>query len=189
MKLRNKYYIVRHGEALSNVKDIISCWPEKIKNPLTKKGKEMINESANKLMNKKIDLIFASPLLRTMQTAEIISKKLKVKVKIDKRLREMGFGILNLCSVEKLWAYFKSEESRIREKAPRGETYLEVLDRMLNFIKDIDKKYKGKNILIVSHEGPLCLLQGKVEGFSIKKTIEIYPSNKRIKKGEIRELK
>ena len=30
---------------------------------------------------------------------------------------------------------------------------MEILERMMNFLKDTDKKYKGKNILIISHEG------------------------------------
>jgi len=194
MKLRNKYFILRHGEALSNVKEVVSCWPEKMKNPLTKKGKEMIKVSAEKLKNtcaeqgRSIDLIFASPLLRTKMTAEIVAKKLKLKVKLDKRLREMGFGVLDLSSVDKLWEYFKSEEVRIRKKALRGETYPEILNRVISFLKDTDKKYKGKTILIVSHEGPLFLLQGKLEGLSIKETIKKYPFGKRIQKGEIREL-
>ena len=51
-----------------------------------------------------------------------------------------------------------------------------------------NKKYKGKNVLIVSHEGPLFLLQGKLEGLSLKETIKKYPFGKRIRKGEIREL-
>ena len=28
MKLNNKYYLLRHGEAKSNVKNVVSCWPE-----------------------------------------------------------------------------------------------------------------------------------------------------------------
>ena len=180
---------MRHGQAISNVKEIVSCWPEKFKNPLTKIGKEMIKESAEKVTDKKIDLIFASPLLRTQQTAEIVAKKLKLKVKTDKRLREMGFGILNPCSVDELWNYFDGDEQkRINKKAPKGETYVEILNRMMSFLKDTDKKYKGKNILIVSHEGPLFLLQGKMEGRSLKETIKEHPLGRRIRKGEIREL-
>ncbi len=188
MKLNNKYYILRHGEALSNVEKIVSCWPEKFNNHLTKKGREMIKESALELKDKNIDLIFTSPLLRTKQTAEIVGKVLKIKPKIDKRLREMDFGKFNNGSIDKLWSFFKNEEERIRKRPPKGETYPEVLDRMYGFLKDIDKKYKNKNILVVSHEGPLVFLQGKVMGLTIKETIKKFPLEKRIHKGEIREL-
>jgi len=194
MKLKNKYYIIRHGQAESNVKAVCSCWPEKFKNPLTKTGKETIKESAEKLADltaqadKSIDLIFASPLLRTQQTAEIIGKKLKLKIKTDKRLRELGFGIFNNEHLEKMWKYFKAEEERIKKAPPKGETYIQVLKRMMGVVKDIEKKYKGKNILLVSHEGPLFLLQGKIEGLTIKETIIKFPLEKRIHKGEVREL-
>ena len=194
MKLNNKYYILRHGEALSNVKDIVSSWPEKFNNHLTKKGREMIKESAQQLKNTcaeqglSINLIFTSPLLRTKQTAEIVGEALKIKPKIDKRLREVGFGKLSNGPIDTLWNFFKNEEERIKKRPPKGETYVEILDRLINFLKDTDKKYKNKNILIISHEGPLVLLEGKVMGLSLKETIKKFPSEKRIHKGEIREL-
>ena len=88
IKLKNKYYIMRHGQAISNVRDVCSCWPEKFYNPLTKLGIKMVKESAEKLKNKNINYIFCSPLLRTRNTAEIVGKSLKIKPKIDRRLRE-----------------------------------------------------------------------------------------------------
>lgn len=188
MKLNNKYYIMRHGQAISNVKALCSSWPEKFKNPLTKLGKEAVKESAVKLVGKNIDLIFASPLLRTKQTAEIVGKPLKIRPKLDKRLREVGFGIFSGGSLESMWKYFKNESERIKQCPPKGETYEEILGRMTSFLKDTDKKHKGKNILVISHEGPLFLLQGRLMGLSIKEAIKKFPLNKRIHKEEIREL-
>lgn len=188
MKLKNKYYIMRHGQAKSNVKRLCSCWPEKFHNPLTVVGKKTVKESAQKLLDKNINLIFASPLLRTQQTAEIVGKALKLKHKTDKRLREIGFGKFNNQRLEGMWNAFNKEEERINKGADGGESYKEILNRMLDFLKDIEKKYKGKNILVISHEGPLFLLQGRVMGFSFKETIEKFPLDKRIHKAEIREL-
>ena len=188
MKLNNKYYILRHGEALSNVREIVSSWPEKFKNPLTKNGREMIKKVALKLKDKNIDLIFTSPLLRTKQTAEIVGKVLKIKPKTDKRLREIDFGIFNSGPMEKMWKSFKNEEERIKTGPPRGESYSQILERMMDFIKDTDKKFKENNILIISHEGPLVFLQGKVMGLTIKETIKEFSPEKRIHKGEIRIL-
>lgn len=188
VKLNNKYYILRHGEAISNVKEIVSSWPEKFRNPLTDEGRHQAEKAGEKLNGKGIELIFASDLLRTKQTAEIISQGLKIRPKFDKRLREISFGIFNSGPLEKMWKSFEGEEERIKKGPPKGESYLEVLERMMSFLKDTDKKYKGKNILIVSHEGPLFLLQGKVMGLSLKETIKKFPLEKRIHKGEIREL-
>ena len=179
---------MRHGQAISNVKALCSCWPEKFYDPLTKLGKEIVNESAEKLKDKNINLIFASPLLRTKETAEIVGKILKIKPKFDKRLREIDFGIFNNHKLEGMWKYFKKEEERIRKSPPKGETYPEISNRVTSFLKDVDKKYKGKNILIISHEGPLIFLQGKVMELSLVKIIKKFPLEKRIHKGEIREL-
>ncbi len=194
MKLNNKYYILRHGEALSNVKNVISSWPEKFKNPLTKKGRKQVKEAVKKLKNtcaeqgRSIDLIFASGILRARQTAEIIGNALKIKLKFDKRLREISFGIFNSKSINVWGNYFKKEEKSIRNSPPNAETYSEVLIRVFDFLKEIDKKYKRKNILIISHQCPLWLLENKVKGFSLKEGLIKNPEEKRIGKGELREL-
>ena len=140
------------------------------------------------LGDESIDLVFTSPLLRTRQTAEIAGKILKVSPKVDKRLREIGFGIYNNGPLETMWKSFKSEDKRIRKSPPKGESYQEILERLVDFLNSVDKKYQGKSILLVSHEGTLFLLQGKIMGFSIEETIREFPLDKRIHKGEIREL-
>lgn len=179
---------MRHGEALSNVEEIVSCWPEKFENHLTEKGRKTIKKSAENLKGESIDLIFSSDLLRAKQTAEITGKVLGVKPEFDKRLREIGFGIFNGKPIEKLWHYFKKEEERIKKRPPKGETYSEILKRVYRFLKDTGKKYRGKNILIISHEGPLTLLEGKVKGLSLARTIKTFPYGDRIHKGQIKEL-
>lgn len=187
MKLNNKYYILRHGEAVSNAKQIVSSWPEKFKNPLTPKGVKQIKSAVEKLKNKDIDLIFASDMLRTKQTADIISRTLKLESKFDKRLREVDFGVLNGKSAEEL-LYMGFEKDKIDKGVKRSETYKYVLKRMLGFLKDINRNYKGKNILIVSHQCPLWVLENKLNGFSVKESIKKIPKEERISKGEIREL-
>ena len=185
---------MRHGQAKSNVKALCSCWPEKFKNPLTILGKEIVRESTEKFKNKLdtqgqvIDLILHSDLLRTTQTAAIAGKMLGVKPKPEKKLREINFGIYNNKSLEAMWKHFKNEEERIKKAPPKGETYIQILERMWGVIKGLEKKYKDRNILLVSSEGPLFLLQGKIMGLTLKETIKQFPLEKRIHKGEIREL-
>lgn len=188
MKLNNKYYILRHGEALSNVREIVSSWPEKFDNHLTEKGVKMIEKSAEELKDKNIDLIFASDLLRTKQTAETVGKELGLEPEYDKRLREVNFGDFSGKSISKMWEYFEEETERTEKGTPNGENYTEILERLVSFLEDTDKKYKGKNILIISHECPLFLLQGKVMGLSLEETIKNFPREERIHKGEVKEL-
>jgi len=186
--MNNKYYILRHGESIANRKKIISCWPEKIPSPLTRKGREQIKTQAKKLKKKKINLIFSSDLLRTRQTAEIVGKELKIKPRRDKRLREYNVGIFNGKTIKDFRRFLPTGIKRFKIHSPKGETYIDIKERMYDFLKEIDKRYSGKTILIISHQLPLILLEGKVKGFSNQGILKKYPKKKRIKTGELRKL-
>jgi len=182
---------------LKNVKNFESCWPEKIHCPLTEKGKKQIEATAKKITNKKIDFIFSSDLLRTKQTAEIFGKKLGLRPKFDKRLRESNIGIFNGKPVDEIGKFWDKERKlsplqyyrkRFKLTVPGGETYSEVEKRLSDFIKETNKKYKGKNILIVSHQRPLTLLQKIVHKYDFKKFVKIIMEEKEIKIGEMRKL-
>ena len=43
---------------------------------------------------------------------------------------------------------------------------------MINFLEEIDKKYKNKNILIISHGTPLYLLEETIGGLKDEKLLE-----------------
>ncbi|MFC1663845.1 class I tRNA ligase family protein [Patescibacteria group bacterium] len=193
----NKYFVLRHGESVGNVKKIVHCWPEKVQNPLTKKGEKQIKEVAKKLKKEEINFVFSSDLLRTKQTAKIVSKELKVKVKYDKRLREVNVGSLNGKKIQEIGKFWDPENKfkpvdyflrRFKINAPKGENYVDIKKRMYGFLKDIDKMYQGKNILIVSHALPTTLLESVVKGFTSEQIIEYILNSKEIKTGECRKL-
>jgi broad specificity phosphatase PhoE len=197
MKLKNNYFLLRHGESLKNVQGFESCWPEKKRIPLTGRGLEQIKIAAKMAVEKKIDLIFYSDLLRTKQTAEIIGKIIKVKPGPDKRLREIGLGIFNGRSVKEFGDFWNQGEKlspsqhyqrRFIIPLPKGETYAEVELRLLSFMKDMEKKYQGKNILVVSHQRPLTLLEKAVKNYSIVRFVKLIVGKKEIKTGELRKL-
>jgi len=211
MKLKNNYFLLRHGESLKNVKNFESSWPEKKRIPLTKKGKKEAERAAEKLKGSKenrssslpfvnaqvIDFIFCSDLLRTKQTAEIVGRKIGIKPIEDKRLREIGLGIFNGKSVSQFGGFWNQGEKlsalehykrRFKMPLPGGETYDEVEARLASFIKDMEKKYQGKNILVVSHQRPLTLLEKTVRNYSLPKFARLVVGKKEIKTGELRKL-
>ena len=188
MKLKNQYYVLRHGEAISNVKSINSSWPEKFHNPITSDGEKQVKKSLKKLRGYHIDFIFSSDLLRTKMTAGLASKLLKVEPKFDKRLREISFGSLNGESNGKtMEQLFHSRLATKNHKMKKVETYQSILKRISSLLKEIEKKYKDKTILIVSHQAPLWILENKVKGLTIEKALET-PRNKRINKGELKRI-
>ncbi len=185
MKLNNKYYILRHGEALSNVRDIMSSFPEKFENPLTGLGREMIMVSVEQLSKKHIDLIFSSDVLRTKQTAQIVSEKLSLPIIFDARLREMDFGYFNGKPVSELDDYFKQESERIKSIIPGGENYEQISDRIFNFLEEMNIKYTNKNILIITHGFFWWILKSRINGVSL---LEAMKQDREIHTGEIKEL-
>lgn len=185
----NKYILVRHGESKMNtMKILISQLPEKIPCPLTLKGKRQILEVAKKLKGKKIDLIISSDLLRARESAEILSRELGVEIIFDKRLRDIKAGIFEGKPLKEHLAFWKSYSDAFRKRPKGGENYNDVKMRMINFLRDIDNRYEGKTILILSHQRPLAMLEGALSGFSIEEFYKkIEP--KKMKNGETRELK
>jgi isoleucyl-tRNA synthetase len=194
---QNRYFVVRHGESIKNVKKIESCWPENIPMSLTKKGQREALLAFQKIKKERVDLIVSSDLLRAKQTAEIIAEKLGVKVSFDKRLREVNVGIFNGKSEEEFGKYFDPERKfdyqdyysrRFVQKPPKGENYTQVEKRFYDFINDMEKKHQGKNIVIVSHQRCITLLEKLMNGWNVKDFIAKVTSKKEIKTGEVREV-
>lgn len=195
--MRNQYYIIRHGYSWKNKKNIASCWPEKTSYRLTEKGEKQVKEIAKKIKKERIDLIFSSDLLRTKQTAEIIGKELGLKPKFDKRLREVNVGIFNGRPIDEIGRFWDEErklfplsyyKKRFQIAPPKGETYADIEKKLSNFIKEMEKKYNGRSILIISHQRPLTLLEKVMYNYSLKKFVSIILGKKEIKTGELRKL-
>ncbi|MEK7573956.1 MAG: class I tRNA ligase family protein, partial [Patescibacteria group bacterium] len=182
----NRYFILRHGEAYSNRKEILSCWPEKEKIQLTDEGKKQIEKITGTLKKKNIQLIFASDLSRTKETAEIVSQEIKIPVKLDERLREYNIGKFNGESVGN-FSEFIGEEINFSKTPEGGENLNDIRKRMMDFILDLERKYQNKNILIVSHGYPLWILEGSAQGFNEEQIIKIKRNY--IDVGESREIK
>jgi len=188
MNFKNKYYILRHGEALSNVKGFVSSWPEKVDNPLTERGFEQAKTAGENLLKENINLIFSSDLSRAKQTAETVGDILKIKPEYDERLREIDFGIFSGKPVTDFMGHFKSRNERINGKAPEGESYEDVLKRMEGFLKDMESKYKDKKILVVSHQAPLFILEGVFKEYSLEESVNFFTDEKLLSNCELRQL-
>ena len=191
MNMKNHYFILRHGETIyqQEKKDIIYPFPEKEPIDLTEKGRKQIKKATQRLKKEKIDIIFSSDITRCRQSAEIVAKELKLNVNFDKRLRDVNLGIYHGKTKAEFYKDFPDLKKRFVQKPKRGESWNEVKKRMLSFIKEIDKRHKNKNILIVSHGDPLWLLEGAMKG--LRRNEEYFEQGKKIipQTGELRKLK
>ena len=188
---KNKYFLVWHTECISNVKKISSYSWEK-EDILTETGIEQAKKLGYKLKKYKINWVFCSPFTRTKQTFEIINKKLKIdskKILLDKRLVENNFGITDGKHYNEYHKLFSSEEKYFETPVPYGENYADVKKRVANFLKEVESRYKSKNILIISHGFPLRMIELVAMNLSIKKCIEHLKESYFVQREEIRPLK
>ena len=168
----NKYFLMRHGEADSNVLNIVSSLPEKTIIGLTSKGKKQALKTAEALKIKKIDFIIASPLQRAIETAKIVADYCGLQYEIDNRLAEYNFGSMNGKPVEEFEAFVGGAQGKFTNSSEGGETLVAARERMLDLIKELETKYANKKILLVGHRDPLWALEGAMQGIERQKFIE-----------------
>ena len=72
-----KIYVLRHGTTFWNEEGRTQG---RRQNKLSENGKKLAELTAEKLKDKQIDIVYASPLMRTMQTANIVNKYHNAKI-------------------------------------------------------------------------------------------------------------
>lgn len=169
---RNTYILVRHGESESNILNAVSGWPEKTKHHLTLRGRVQVEKLAHVLGKQRVDLIISSDITRTKETREILSEKIEgERVSFDKRLREIDTGDFNGCHDTKYRNYYKSDIEKFTKQPPNGESLSDLRARVFGLLHELEEKYQGKTIVIVSHEYPLWMLEMVMHGWSVEEAV------------------
>lgn len=162
----NNYILMRHGQAESNIQGVVNSLPEnKDKIALTEEGRKEAEKTAKKIKEKKIDLIFSSDFKRTKQTAEILSEEIGVDVNFNKKIREINVGEFDGKPNSEYHKFFQNDQEKLSKRPPEGENLRDVAKRVSEFLEDLEEKYEDKNILIISHEYPIWMLETVMKGW------------------------
>lgn len=157
--------LVRHGQAQSNVSRILTSYPEVRPMPLTPKGRRQSEQLAKKLEGTSVTALFASPLARTQETAEIISQTIGVPVVTDHRIRETDFGIYNNKSAVAFFLRYPRPSLRVTTSAKsQVEGLASVRLRLEEFLKEVRVPYAGKTLVLVTHSDIIHELVGMIRG-------------------------
>lgn len=187
----NSFMLMRHGEAMSNLENKISANRDG-RDSLTTKGEGQVQQAAQTLREKKIDLIIHSGYERTKQTAEIVAQELGLsseQVMTDERIAELQPGI----EMEgKTWAdyqaLFESNEDSFNRRIVGCENRMDVAVRVGQFLYDCNQKYEGKTILIVGHASSLFGLRVVAAGLSREEAAALKAHDGLMHNAEVREL-
>ncbi len=152
-----KLIIVRHGETVENATGI--CQGQSF-GTLSEKGKEQAQKVAERLKEQAFDIAYVSDLERTKDTAkEILKHHPDVPVLYTKNLRERSWGIFEGRPRAERRGYSQEKGISLHAMHPeKGESYEQVLERMLHFYNSLLKKHLHHTVLIVGHGGSLTYL-------------------------------
>ncbi|MFH1430706.1 MAG: class I tRNA ligase family protein, partial [Candidatus Uhrbacteria bacterium] len=174
---RNRFLIMRHGQALSNAKRIMSLKLETSEQyPLTAEGEQRVRAAAERLKTEGVTKIVASPFHRMRQTAEIVGAAVGVTPEYAHELREMDMPDFDGKPVSDLHQIFATIQERFDKKIGNNETWDELRARVLKYLKQLDEQHEGETILVCTHGDNIWLLRWALAGFTRSGISEIpYP--------------
>lgn len=159
---------VRHGETDWNVQRRIQGWRGE---GLNKMGLRQARETAARLAryDLKPKVVASSDLLRARQTAEIIAEKLRLKLAIVPELRERAFGDWEGLTIDEVLAHYKLGAKARRDPFlsfdPKGGESMTVFAKRMDKVLDlIETRWPAKDLIVVSHGGPMRIAACRVLG-------------------------
>lgn len=156
-------YLVRHGESQSNYDNkhgyLYFCGQLDV--PLTERGIKSAKELSVYFKNKYIDNVYVSDLKRTRQTYEELFPY-DIPTIYTKTLRERSLGVFEgknkeeVCKDKRFEKYFRDPNYKyfrhsFSQKAPQGESYQDVYDRVVTFIEN-ELNQQQRRVVIVAHQ-------------------------------------
>src|SRR6267142_122590 len=162
-----RVFMVRHGATVLSAEDRFAGATDVA---LSDEGREQTRRLAQRLHREKIAAVYASPLGRTVETAQILAAPHKLEVQTRDGFREISHGRWELMTRHEVEEKFP-EEAAEWEKDPYtfapegGESGLAVTARALPALIDLVRKHSGEQVLVVSHKATIRLLLSSLLGF------------------------
>lgn len=152
MTVPKTLYFVRHGQTEWNA---IGRFQGQFESRLSKLGRDQAEENGRLLSKLGVDRMVASPLTRTLQTAEIIKEILGLGFDVDDRLKEWDCGEWSGFLLEEVkhkwpdeWGAFEAD--RFNYRGPGCENFPDMIARSDPFVESL-LDWPEQKIAIVSH--------------------------------------
>jgi broad specificity phosphatase PhoE len=201
-RLANRFRVMRHGQSKANEAGIIVAAIESDRRGdygLSELGLRQARAAADACGLPADTVICSSDFARARQTAEIVRARLgAAEVTVAEALRERGFGDLEgatVASYARVWEADETDKAHAAHEAGADgagagralgvEPAAAVLDRVTALVAGLERRYSGRDILLVSHGDTLQILEA---GF-----LRLDPTRHRrlppLATAEIRELR
>ena len=163
-----RLFFARHGESEANVQQVF--WNQPHGYGLTERGRAQAEELARTLAGTTFAALYCSPVLRAVQTAEIVGRRMGLRPEVADGLREWHTGILEGRRADKetealywwvteQWMVHGNYDARIEgaDGDRAGESYNDIKARFTSLIARLEALYRrtDANLLLISHGGTL----------------------------------
>lgn len=162
-----RVFLVRHGATVLSAEDRFAGSTDVALSDL---GREQARRLAARLSSEKIAAVYASPMSRTIETAQIFAVAHGLEVQTRDALREISHGRWEQLTRKEVEERFPEEAAEWEEDpftfAPQGgESGLAVTARALPVLLELVRQHDGGTVLIVSHKATIRLLISSLLGF------------------------
>ena len=151
---------MRHGQAESNVNRVLAG--RHLESHLTEYGRQQVVDSAKQLMkNIAIEKVYVSPVIRTVETAQIVCQILGTDYLIEDRLYEAEMGRLVGMNFEDITTKYGDVLTRFYSdydpvlQSFGVEAFASVKNRIASLLEDLLHKHEDSNVLMVTHLDPI----------------------------------
>jgi probable phosphoglycerate mutase len=149
-------YFIRHGETIltptRKFSGTGSLDPE-----LMQEGLDQADLVAEEVVKLGADVLIASPLKRTRQTAEVIARTTGLEIIFDESWYELSFGDWDGKSIEEVKAEdpdaYQAWLNSTAYAPGGGESYDEASVRIEEALEKLVAEYPGKKVIVVTHNG------------------------------------
>ena len=175
-------YLLRHGETSYNADGNRYCG--RTDASLTNKGIQQADGVYQRMMGKKIDAVYSSPLSRAHLTAQIATGSKQVQT--DERIIEVDFGNWEGKTKEEfiaedpsLWEAWMQDPENAKAGGT-GESGSAIIERVNAFFNEMLQKHINETIVVVGHNGINRLYMAYKLGMQLKHYRRIFQENSAI---------
>ncbi len=160
-----RLFLVRHGQALSNLNPRPKLTPKELDH-LTDLGRAQTARTVALLRGQGVRLVMSSPAERARETAAVLREGLALgEATVEPRLRSMELG-RSSAGQALGWTEREVELKAGRDPQPLGgESFQQVADRMIDLlVTTLARERGGQGVVLVSHSEVISALVGSVRG-------------------------
>jgi len=159
--MKTTLYFIRHGESESNR---ITQFAGSLDMPLTQRGREQAEKTAEFLRDVPFVAVYSSDLSRAYDTGLATARLHNIPIYGDTRLREIFAGEWEGKTYTRLEQEYPDSYGVWRTQigltvCPGGESVAQLLLRVNACVEDILLKHPGKTVCIATHATPIRVME------------------------------